>query len=157
MAAMSWTTSMSVGVPELDDDHKGLIHIINQLDESAGAEGRQAVVRQSLVALIRYAESHFGREEEVMMVCGYPPLAAHKGEHRAFVDKVRGVADRFEGDPEGLSAFVAKELVEFLQDWLKKHIMIEDQAYKPFAERRLAEARQAAQSFRAAEVWRSSV
>ena len=155
--AMRWTTAMSVGVPELDDDHKGLIHVINQLEENASGEARPAAVRQCLVSLVRYAETHFGREEGVMMVCDFPGIAAHREEHRAFIDKIRALADRFEDDPEGLADYAAKELVAFLQNWLKKHIKVEDKAYGPFAERRLAESRQAAQSFKAAEVWRSTV
>lgn len=154
---LHWTQAMSVGVPELDDDHKGLIHIINLLETNADQEAREAAVRQCLVALIRYAETHFGREEQVMMVCGYPALSEHKAEHQAFIDKIRGIADRFDDDPEGVARFVAQELVEFLQDWLVKHIQVEDKAYGPYAERRLTESRQAAQSFKAAEVWRSNV
>jgi len=154
---MSWTPAMSVGVPELDEDHKGLIHIINRLAENAGEEARPAVVQQCLVALMRYAESHFGREESVMGVCGFPGLAVHKDEHRDFIAQMRDISRRFENDSEGLVAHVNSELVTFLTRWLSHHIMIEDMAYRPFAEERIDEARRAAQSFRGTEIWRGMV
>jgi hypothetical protein len=36
-----------------------------------------------------------------------------------------------------------------------KHILIEDMAYRPHAEKRLDQVREAARSFRAAEIWHS--
>lgn len=156
MTYLTWTSQMSVGVPELDDDHKNLIHIINQLAENAGDESRYAVVRQCLVALMRYAETHFAREEQVMSACGFPGLEVHQGEHRDFLAEMKAATARFEKKPEKLAALVNDELLGYLKNWLNHHILIEDMAYRPFAERKLAEARRAAQSFRASEVWRGA-
>ena len=57
MTFMTWTPAMSVGVDQLDDDHKGLIDVINDLATESSGEGRAAVLRQSLVSLRRYAET----------------------------------------------------------------------------------------------------
>lgn len=156
MSYMTWTKAMSVGVPELDEDHKGLIRIINQVAENADDEARQAVVRQCLMGLMRYAETHFAREEQVMTTCGFPGLEMHRGEHEDFVGQIKQLTDRFENKPEGLAKLANEELLEFLKNWLNHHILIEDMAYRPFAEKMLPEARQAAQSFRASEVWRGA-
>ena len=51
MAVMRWTEKMSVGVPELDADHKELIKVINQLRENSAAAARGTAVRQCLFAL----------------------------------------------------------------------------------------------------------
>lgn len=155
MTYMTWTGKMSVGVPELDEDHKGLIHIINQLAENAGQEARHKVVRQCLVALMRYAETHFAREEQVMSSCGFPALVVHQAEHRSFIAEIKAAMERFDKKPEELAAMVSAEMLGFLKNWLNHHIMIEDMAYRPFAERNLADARRAAQNFRASEVWRN--
>ncbi len=63
MAMMRWNEKMSVGVIELDADHKELIKVINQLGVNAEDEARRNAIRQSLFALLRYAEYHFAREE----------------------------------------------------------------------------------------------
>jgi hemerythrin len=156
MALMQWTTKMSVGVPELDDDHKQLIAIINRLAEQSSGPPRQAIVRQCLFALRRYAEAHFGREEKVMAACNYPELGRHKDEHRQFIDRIRETTERFDQDPDQVSAHVDDDLLAFLRDWLSHHILIEDMAYRPYAEKRPGEVREAARSFRAAEIWHSA-
>ena len=50
MPLMQWTPAMSVGLDELDNDHKVLIKVINDLDANAGNESRRDVVRQCLIA-----------------------------------------------------------------------------------------------------------
>ena len=159
MFFMQWTPGMSVGVPELDDDHKVLIRVINQLAENAEGDGRPAVVRQCLYALMRYAEYHFGREEEVMNACGFPEIPAHREEHQRFIAKIRRVAASFEqGESTARTkdtqsgARLDQELLDFLKNWLNHHILVIDMAYRPLVENR-PEAREAAKAFKAADVW----
>ena len=156
MTYMTWTDKMSVGVPELDEDHKGLIRVINQLKENAeGGEPSEAALRQCLKALTRYAEVHFGREERVMSACLFPGQPHHQEEHQVFVARMKEVAERFEADPKGLASYVAQELFAYLTTWLQHHIMLEDMAYRPFAEQRLTESREAARQFRPTQLWYS--
>jgi hemerythrin len=152
MTFMRWTEKMSVGVQEIDDDHKELIRIINRLAADADAEERRNAVRQSLIALHRYAEFHFAREEKVMAACGYPGQEEHKKEHRYFVDQIGELTQRFDQGPEQAARVVNEALLTFLQDWLSHHILIEDMAYRPYAEGS-PEAREAAKSFKAVEMW----
>ena len=155
MSEMQWNRKMSVGLEELDHDHQDLIGIINQLGADYRHEDRRAAVRQSLLALQRYAEYHFAREERVMMACGYPELEEHQGEHRGFIEKIKDLTRRFDEDPDSSAEFVNEKLMNFLQDWLKHHIMIEDKAYGPSIENNPA-AKEAAKSFQAAQIWWSS-
>ena len=156
MTFMTWTPAMSVGVDQLDNDHKGLIDVINDLAAESSGEGRAAVLRQSLVSLRRYAETHFGREEQVMRACGFPGLQGHHGEHEDFVTMIGEVTERLEADPEGAAAGVRDELVDYLKTWLNQHIMIQDMAYKPYVEEKRYEARDAAKSFKPGAIWRAS-
>lgn len=152
MAVLQWTEGMSVGVPELDADHKELIKIINQLAESSEDAARATAIRQCLFALLRYAEYHFAREEKVLAACHYPEVREHKLEHRDFVAQVNELHRRFDENPDDALAVVNDDLLGFLRDWLNHHILIEDMAYRTHAERNPA-AREAARSFKAAEVW----
>ena len=155
MAYMEWTEAMSVGLSELDADHKTLIRVINQLAENAGDTSKPALLRQCIFALMRYAEFHFGREEQVMNACEFPQIDEHKDEHKDFVAEIQALARRFEEDEKGAAAAVNEELLDYLKNWLTHHIMIVDMAYRPFIEGR-AEARKAAQEFKAAEIWWSA-
>ena len=152
MALMQWNEKMSVGVIELDADHKELIKVINQLGANAEDEARRSATRQSLFALLRYAEYHFAREEKVMAACQYPDIREHELEHRDFVKRINRLHRRFDEGPEEAAAIVDEALLTFLQDWLKHHILIEGMAYRPHAEHSPA-AREAAKSFKASEVW----
>jgi len=152
MPIMHWTSKMSVGVQEIDEDHKKLISVINRLAEDADKEDRKLAVRQSIAALLRYAEFHFAREEKMMTVARYPGLAEHKIEHRDFVTKIKDLNRLFDDDPEGVTNFVRDTLLDFLRDWLNHHILIEDKAYQACVTGN-PDAIAAAKSFQAAEVW----
>ena len=155
MVLMQWSEKMSVGVPELDADHKQLIRIINQLAADADSDERKAAVRQSLFGLLRYAEYHFAREEGVLAACRYAGLEEHKAEHRDFIARIGELNRRFDSDPEESAAVVNQTLLNFLQDWLNHHILIEDKAYRLHIEHDPA-ARETAQSFKATELWWSA-
>ncbi len=152
MSLLEWTEDMSVGVPELDADHKGLIAVVNRLEASVKEPERRNVIRQCLYALLRYAEVHFEREERVMAACDFPGLEHRKDEHRDFVEKIRDFLHRSEDDPDAAAAIVSEQLLDFLKDWFHHHVLIEDMAYRPYVKGRAA-AREAAKSFRAAEIW----
>ena len=143
---------MSVGLPELDDDHRGLIAILNQLAKDRGDADRAAAVRQCIVALRRYAEAHFAREESVLSACGYRAIEQHKEEHEDFIQKIKEVGRKIDEDPDGASEQVSQALLNFLKDWLNHHILIEDMAYRPTIQDR-PEAKKAARAFSPSEIW----
>lgn len=143
---------MSVGVPELDEDHRVLIRIINQLAESKDNEDHVAILRQCLYSLLRYAEFHFAREEKVMAACGFPGFTHHKEEHRAFTAHMQGLAETLDDDELPAAEIVNQDLLYYLKDWLNHHILIEDMSYRRMAESS-ASAREAAKTFRASEIW----
>jgi len=143
---------MRVGLVELDDDHKQLIRIINQLGKDHGSQDRRAAIRQSLVALRRYAEFHFAREEQVLLACAYVHLEEHQGEHRDFVQRIQELTRQFDANPDDMAIIVNEELMHFLRDWLTQHIMIEDKAYGSAIENNPA-AKAVAKSFQGTQVW----
>jgi hemerythrin-like metal-binding protein len=152
MSLMTWTSAMSVGLPELDEDHRVLIRIINQLAESEKNEDHAAILRQSLYSLLRYAEFHFAREEKVLAACEFPGMTHHKGEHRAFTAHMRKLAEAMDEGELAVAEIVNRDLLTYLRDWLNHHILIEDMSYRKLAESNPA-ARQAAKNFRASEIW----
>lgn len=144
-----WTSDMSVGVAELDSDHKGLMEIIRQLEEQDGP----TAIQQSIVSLMRYAQAHFAREQAVMRRCGFPGLTHHIEQHDEFVKRLRAVIADFKRDPDGAAAFVRDELLEFLKDWWRHHILIEDKAYCAYAEASPADAARAAGEVKGSHLW----
>ncbi len=64
-----WPESMSVGVPQLDADHKAIIRLINRLHEGLRSGSEAAALDQIFDNLVAYIEWHFAREEEIMEAC----------------------------------------------------------------------------------------
>ena len=156
MPKLEWSDRLSVGVPELDEDHRTLIQIINNLRGYKEGEMRPKDIDRCLKALVRYAEWHFAREERVMAACGYTSLPGHHEEHERFVAELAEVARKFRADPEGASDLVGEELQGFLENWLIKHILVVDMDYKPVVAGKRA-ASDAAKSLKGSEVQRITI
>ena len=152
MAYMQWKSEMSVGLDELDEDHRFLIRVINRLAENAESDGDAEAVRECLASLRNYAEFHFAREESVMRACGYATLSEHQDEHRAFTSEIADVARRFEEEESPAGPAVNEELLSYLKDWLTHHILVVDMGYRPLVEGS-AKARQAARGFKGSQAW----
>lgn len=128
MAFINWTDSLSVGVSEMDNQHKRLIAMINDLSEAMKMGKGKEALGKILSGLIIYTQTHFTAEEKYFEKYNYPLAPSHRREHATFVKKVSEVKTAF--DAGKLSVTV--ETMNFLRDWLKNHIMGTDQKYTQF-------------------------
>jgi hemerythrin-like metal-binding protein len=131
MPIIHWTPDLSVGVGSIDTDHKLLISLINQLDDAIRGGEPQAIVTRVLDALLDYADYHFAREESLMRASGYSDLAAHSRAHATFRAQVHDFRDRYRRNAECVRA---REVLVFLQNWLRAHIVGRDKLYAPFVQ-----------------------
>jgi hemerythrin-like metal-binding protein len=125
MALMTWRSEYSVGVEALDNQHKGLMRILNELHAASMRGKAREVAGPILSQLVSLASEHFSNEERLMESAGFPGLATHRAEHQKLSGKVREFVSRHEkGD-----ATVYTQLLYFMRDWLNKHMQNEDQEY----------------------------
>jgi hemerythrin-like metal-binding protein len=120
-----WEPSMSVGVNEIDEQHKKLISIISDFYESFDKGEIQAGLEVALQKLIEYAVYHFETEEKYFDKFNYEFKDEHKQKHKNFKEKVLVFQERFK--KEGTS--IVLEFMDFLNDWLVDHLENEDQKY----------------------------
>ena len=125
MAYFQWTDKLSLGNPFIDADHQRIIALINDLHDAMSERAGEAIIRKVLFDLIVYCQGHFMREEEQMKVICYPGYEAHKREHDALVEKVRGLYGESE---ESTSPTLTIQTAHFLRDWLTTHILKSDMA-----------------------------
>ncbi|MEJ5300177.1 MAG: bacteriohemerythrin, partial [Thermodesulforhabdaceae bacterium] len=125
---MVWSPEYSVGVSELDDQHQRLFKMINDLNEAMATGRGKDVLDRILSGLVDYTDKHFQREEYYMEKANYPDLANHREVHRRLMEKVHEMANRYKAGEIGLGI----ELLNFLGDWLKKHILGADKKYVPY-------------------------
>ena len=128
MALIKWNENLSVGVAEFDKQHQKLVSVINELNDAMKQGKGKDVLGKILNSLISYTATHFKTEEKYFALYRYPETASHKKEHVAFVQKISDFKDDFEKGKLSLTI----ELMNFLGDWLKKHIKGTDQKYTKY-------------------------
>ena len=120
-----WDSDLMTGHSMIDDDHRRLIDYINELHgamhEGHGAEAIAAVVEK----LVTYTREHFGREEKLMALGGYPDVEAHLRAHRDFIAKI----EEFQARLRQRSGTVSMDVLVFLRDWLTNHILKTDKGF----------------------------
>lgn len=125
---VSWDDKLSVGIQVIDDDHKRLLTLINNLQTAVYYPTGEAFERQALKELVDYTKYHFQREEELMASHEYPDFEAHKRQHEEMIARVQRFLESYEQNREG----TIEEMTGFLKSWLLNHIAGTDQKYSPY-------------------------
>ena len=125
---ISWSPAFSVQVELIDQQHKRLVEITNQLYDVARAKKGRPAVAQVLNELMKYTAFHFKDEERKMAAVGYPHLAQHKILHQKLLAQVTDFKRRFEQKEKDIE----KSMLRFLKAWLVNHIAKEDAQYGPY-------------------------
>jgi hemerythrin len=128
MTYFPWSEKYLVNIPKIDEQHKHLVNLINELYEAMKAGKGKEVIGKTLSELMNYAITHFQTEEIFMKTYSYPELTTHQREHQEFTKKVVELHEQFQNNQATVTIQVAK----FLKDWLNQHILGTDQKYAPY-------------------------
>jgi hemerythrin-like metal-binding protein len=120
-----WQDTYSVGIAQIDLQHKGLIKLINDMHSAMQAGKAKEAMGSIIDELIVYTERHFSDEETMLRLRSYSKLAAHHAIHQNLTRQVIEMRDKFRTSQLALSV----EVMYFLKDWLASHILTHDQAY----------------------------
>jgi len=112
---VEWEPGYEVGIRVMDEQHRMLAELINNLGEDL-KEGRDREhLLEALGALVEHAELHFATEEELMDAHLLPNTRSHRREHGQLIDDVRSLSVSLNQDSMALT-------VRYLHDWLLHHI-----------------------------------
>ncbi|EIJ41587.1 hemerythrin-like metal-binding domain-containing protein [Beggiatoa alba B18LD] len=125
---VEWTDELSVGVQEIDEQHKILVGLVNRMYESIVKRTDQAEIKRVLDELAQYTVIHFAVEESLMRIFDYPDYEIHKKHHEELTKQVVDLQKRVTKG-EGT---VSIEVLHFLRHWLTHHILQDDKRYGPF-------------------------
>ena len=125
MSLLAWSSVFSVGVAEIDNQHKKLVDMANRLNDAMKAGQGKEAIGKVLNELVSYTATHFAYEERLMDQHKYPMSPEHKQEHKDLVKTVLDFKAKFEKGDAALTA----EIMTFLRDWLTKHIMNSDKKF----------------------------
>ncbi len=120
---MRWLSEYNTGIEVIDDQHQRILEYINELEEVRKTHDR-AQVKDVLLNLIDYTQSHFAFEESLQEEANYKYRVPHKRVHDLFIKKIEHYRERFE-----MGHDVEEELYEVLSKWLINHIQHDDADY----------------------------
>ena len=128
MSFFAWKDDYALGVDVIDKQHKRLVELIDQLFSAMKTGKGREVTAKVLGELDDYTQTHFRQEEDLMRKGGYPDFTPHLGKHEAFVKKLNGYRQDHAAGKLALNV----ELMNWLRDWLKSHILETDPKYLPW-------------------------
>ena len=120
-----WDDSLSVQIPEIDNQHQKLIEIINSLYDAFMNQALSERVNEIIKDLTDYAGYHFTTEEKYFDRFNYEKTQEHKKEHKDFVNKLEDFKAKADRNPKALTY----EMMTFLRNWLQDHIKGTDRQY----------------------------
>ncbi len=128
MTLFEWTPAISVGITAIDDQHKKLISLIQDLSDAMKARKASEIIGKVLQELSDYTVYHFGNEEKAFEKYNYPDKDTHIAAHKVYVSKINELIERNNKGELGISISV----LDFLMNWITNHIMKTDMMYVPF-------------------------
>ncbi|WP_051304618.1 bacteriohemerythrin [Chitinilyticum litopenaei] len=121
---IEWSDELSVGIQEIDEQHKVLVGLLNELHDAIRHRHGSAASAAILNRLADYTRTHFTVEESLMRILGYPDYEEHKGHHEALIAQMQSLQQRL-----AAGETVTFELLHFLRNWLTNHILEGDKRY----------------------------
>lgn len=126
---IDWRDEMSVGIAEIDEDHKHFIKLINDLNRSIRERLSVSEIRSKLKILLEDAGSHFAREEQLFKDCSYPDTETHASRHADALLALQSIDSKFDSFRGNFEWIEAGMLIKHI---LITHILLEDMKYAEF-------------------------
>jgi len=136
MSYIQWEDKYSTGIQEMDDQHRRIIELINELyDGRLDGHADDAMI-DALHGITEYARKHFKDEEALMAKVNFPLLDEHRVEHHQLIKNIVDFHRRVAGNapPSNL------EFLSFLKKWLAEHIVESDKVYGKYVADKLMTA-----------------
>lgn len=124
MPLIEWTDELSIGIKEIDAEHKKLIELVNSLCEEIGLADTHELGLKRFDNLYTHTKNHFETEEELMVKHQYPRSALHIGEHNNLLQKVKSIRYLYSVNDQT----VISSLASIFKDWFLRHFDGEDKS-----------------------------
>lgn len=138
MALVEMTDALKVGYFAIDEQHKEIFEIINELHEGIILKRKKGDIDMAFTFLDSYVKSHFAMEEGLMNKRSYPAYDDHKEKHTYFLttlDRIKISFNEHDGDKMWADL---KELELLLKDWFIDHILNVDKKLGDFLSTKVA-------------------
>ena len=130
---IQWNDKFNLGIPVIDEQHKTLVKLCNDLYKSlmsphSDSDEWKLLVTDALKECVNYVQIHFSSEEKLQLASGFPGYEEHKKRHEEFTRKILELSSTISTSSvqEGI------KFVKYLYDWILTHIAHEDRQFLPY-------------------------
>lgn len=123
----TWEERYSVGVGEIDAQHKRMFELANSIDSRVSEDQ----IKRTVVDLYKYTREHFDSEETLMKGLNYSKYGDHVALHENLITLLNEKSARIYDSEEALFAFK-----KFVYDWLIDHILSKDIDFFDFVQKK---------------------
>lgn len=117
---MRWTPELTVGVKEIDDQHKIWFERAEQLFEAGKNRKAKEMISELLGFLDDYTKQHFADEEKFMLSINYPKYDEQKKAHTSFIEQLAILCNDYQASGGSISVIINAN--KMVIDWLIGHI-----------------------------------
>ena len=111
-----WSDHYSIGIPEIDIQHKRILLLIESLFHEKKLDNEKIIIQY----LYGYMTSHFISEELIMYEYGYPEIERQKDSHFFYLYQISNYVLPLKGENWNKKCFL-----NFLISWFSEHTMDE--------------------------------
>jgi hemerythrin len=129
----AWSDAFATGIPLIDDQHKILVNIINDIRQRLAGKYSRVTLTRILLELRGYTLYHFSIEEQLMEQHGFG--AAHSDEQELHLRQHQDFSswlDELEQNIKLNRAIPLEALFVYLRTWLVGHILNTDKQLASF-------------------------
>ena len=130
ISPIEWDSKYELGHSLIDDDHQELFRFVSDFIDSVNNGANYEVTKYTLYNAIRYANTHFEHEEQIMKRALYPKLNAHKELHETFKITITKYAKEFIN-----TRVDSEELSKYFHNWIVSHVLVHDKEFGEFIEK----------------------
>jgi len=121
-----WKPEYDLGIPIIDEQHKGIVSTINSLFYAMQKKHGENVLKSVINMVTEYTHIHFDVEEEFLGKNGFSDFKKHKEWHNELRNALANIG------PKSLWDRNPQEFLEFLKNWWIDHICEKDRIFRDY-------------------------
>ena len=122
MSLLRWREEFSIGIADVDQEHRELVELISILQKDLRVGTDTAIIVRALENIYTQIASHFALEEKIMRDMRYPAMAVHQEDHETLLDDLRDIIDQVRDD----GVLDETGLTDDLDRWFSDHFRTHD-------------------------------
>ena len=127
MNKKEWQERYKTKVSEFEKMYESLVEMTNKSIETVEKSDPEAIY-EILAEFTNNFNTYFSEEEKILRKFEYPEIHQHRQAHKAFIKRML----YFRRGSEENSKSVSEEVLKFLKQWRKVHLLENDKEYFPF-------------------------